>query len=110
VKEDLKQYVDEYMREKKQILLSLQRNEDIKIQKDSIKNLGDQAIFLFRFLKVFRVKVDAGLDTSELYNEIDALIDNVPLTKQYDAIRNYLTKKPFSEEKMKLNFDCSTLL
>jgi hypothetical protein len=30
-----------------------------KEQKDSIKNLGDQAIFLFRFLKVFKVKADS---------------------------------------------------
>ena len=81
-----------------------------KTQKDSIKTLGDQAIFLLRFLKVFKVKADSGLDLSEIYNKIDHIIANFPLTKQYDAIRNYLTKKPFSEEKMKLNFDCSTLL
>jgi CRISPR-associated protein Cpf1 len=61
-------------------------------------------------LKVFKVKADIGLELSEIYNEIDRIIAEFPLTKQYDAIRNYLTKKPFSEEKMKLNFDCSTLL
>ncbi|MDR2189938.1 MAG: hypothetical protein LBP53_01820 [Candidatus Peribacteria bacterium] len=81
-------------------------------QKTSIKNLGDQALFLLRFLKLFKVAVDklSGEQLSEKYNDIDRIITEFSLTQQYDAIRNYLTQKPFSEEKIKLNFDCSTLL
>lgn len=33
-----------------------------------------------------------------------------PLTLLYNKVRNYLTRKPFSEEKIKLNFDSTTLL
>jgi CRISPR-associated protein Cpf1 len=46
----------------------------------------------------------------DFYNTLEYIIIDYPATKWYDAIRNYLTKKPFSEEKIKLNFDSSTLL
>lgn len=40
----------------------------------------------------------------------DELLEDYPLPKWYDMIRAYLTRKPYSQEKLKLNFDCSTLL
>ncbi|MDR2541681.1 MAG: hypothetical protein LBD11_08320 [Candidatus Peribacteria bacterium] len=46
-------------------------------------------------------------ELSDLYNEINRIIAEFPLSKYYDAIRNYLTKKPFSQDKMKLNFEYS---
>ncbi|MEG1572441.1 MAG: type V CRISPR-associated protein Cas12a/Cpf1 [Bacteroidales bacterium] len=44
------------------------------------------------------------VDLSELYRQLD------DITKLYDKVRNYITKKPYSEEKIKLNFENSTLL
>jgi len=35
---------------------------------------------------------------------------NLEVYKFYNAIRNYLTKKPWNKEKIKLNFQKSTLL
>lgn len=43
-------------------------------------------------------------DFSGLWDELDAL------TPLYNKVRNYVTKKPYSTEKIKLNFDNSTLL
>ncbi len=41
---------------------------------------------------------------SEIWNELDVV------TPLYNKVRNYLTKKPYSEEKIKLNFENPTLL
>jgi CRISPR-associated protein Cpf1 len=102
VKNDVENTYQAYQHEKKQLLT---------LQKDTIKNLGDQAISLLRFLKVFKVQADKiPGEFAEVYNDLDRIIAEFPITKHYDALRNYLTKKPFSQEKIKLNFDCSTLL
>lgn len=42
------------------------------------------------------------------YESICTVIDKI--TPLYNMVRNYLTKKPYSEEKFKLNFNNSTLL
>jgi len=42
------------------------------------------------------------------FNELYGLLDKV--TPLYNMVRNYVTRKPYSEEKIKLNFDNSTLL
>lgn len=83
---------------------------DRKKHKDTIKWFADSAINIVRFIKLFTLK-DESLDSDDgFYNELDHVLQDYPATKLYDAIRNYITKKPFSKEKMKLNFDASTLL
>ena len=48
---------------------------------------------------------------SDFYNEIDRFYsDDFKPYKFFNAVRNYLTKKQYSTDKVKLNFDNSTLL
>ena len=60
------------------------------------------------FVKIVIPKNDIEKDL-EFYNVLNynALAEIVPV---YNKIRNYLTKKPYSQEKIKLNFGCPTLL
>ena len=44
------------------------------------------------------------------YTEIAEYINTFPIYDLYNKVRNHLTKKPFSTEKIKLNFDNGTLL
>lgn len=63
------------------------------------------------FLKLF---YGAKLNTEKdmvFYGEYNILNDRfVPFTTLYNKVRNYVTKKPFSQEKIKLNFESPTLL
>lgn len=44
------------------------------------------------------------------YETIDLYLQGTMLNKYYDAFRNYLTKKPFDKNKIKLNFENGSLL
>lgn len=80
--------------------------------KNLIKGLLDAALGAYRMLKYF--KIDTGklgfVPEGEFYLQIDQILSAYPLPKRYDMLRSYLTQKPYSQEKLKLNFDCSTLL
>lgn len=46
-----------------------------------------------------------------VYNSLELILSNVTKVDSiYNLMRNYLTKKPFSEEKIKLNFNTPCLL
>jgi len=49
---------------------------------------------------------------SQFYGTFEPLYDTLDnaITPLYDKVRSYLTKKPYSLDKFKINFDCSTLL
>lgn len=78
--------------------------EKIKAYLDSIKEL-------LWFIKPLNgTGSESGRD-GRFYGDFDELygiLDTV--TPLYNKVRNYLTRKPYSEEKIKLNFDNSTLL
>lgn len=94
--------------ELEEILGSLDKtNRD---HKNVIKNFADSSINILRYAKLFLLKDETLEKDTEFYNELDHIIQDYPATKWYDAIRNYMTQKPYSEDKMKLNFDQSTLL
>lgn len=100
-------------KEYKNQLIQIQNSFDKNNQehKNIIKNYADKTIEILRFMKLFRVDPSKRQkETSDFTKEIDVFIQNFSVSTYYDLIRNYLTKKPFSIEKMKLNFDCSTLL
>ena len=76
-----------------------------------IKNFLDSLKDLQKFIKPLLGKGDeADKDTrfsgdfQPLWTELDAL------TPLYNKVRNYLTRKPYSQEKFKLNFENSTLM
>ena len=95
--------------------------EELKANKDkvtSVKNYLDAIMDLYHFLKPLSVKLtkkdekkaEAYEKDTSFYGDFDvvlgALANIVPL---YNQARNYLTKKPFSVEKYKLNFKKTTL-
>ncbi len=75
--------------------------EKIKTLLDSLKNLQN-------FVKTIIPKSEEEVDLS-FYNALnyENLTEIIPV---YNKVRNYMTKKPYSEEKIKLNFNCPTLL
>jgi CRISPR-associated protein Cpf1 len=78
----------------------------IKLFLDSIMNLS-------HFIKVFHLKTDSkDLDKDiHFYALFDGLYNKVlEIIPLYNMVRNHLTKKPYSTEKFKLNFENSTLL
>jgi CRISPR-associated protein Cpf1 len=79
--------------------------------KDTLKTFADKTIEIARCMKLWKVDPSKWQqETSDFTKEIDLLMQQFTVSKYYDLIRNYVTQKPFSVEKMKLNFDCSTLL
>lgn len=72
--------------------------EQIKALLDSIKNLE-------YFIKQFMV-ADIGDKDERFYGEITPLYDKLrDFGRLYDRVRNYITKKPYSKDKIKLNFE-----
>ncbi len=74
-----------------------------------LKSLMDNIIALHRTLKIFDVE---GSDKDPVFYELfDDNIEKLDgAVKLYNEVRNFITKKPYSLEKIKLNFGNSTLL
>ena len=85
----------------------IQQNDDI----EKIKTYLDSVKELQWFIKPLNgTGSESGRD-GRFYSDFDELysiLDKV--TPLYNMVRNYVTRKPYSEEKIKLNFDNSTLL
>lgn len=87
------------------------KKEEIAI----VKNYCDSALKIYQMMKYFDLgdKEKKGTPTdfsTNFYARFDEYYKDYEFIKYYNAFRNYLTKKPYSEEKIKLNFDCGTLL
>ena len=79
--------------------------EKIKLFLDSIKELQ-------WFIKPLLEKGEVAEKDEKFYGEFSSmwkLLDD-SITPLYNKVRNYMTKKPYSQEKIKLNFKNSTLL
>lgn len=97
-------------------------NPDRILQEDKvvIKNFSDCVLTIYQMAKYFAVEkkrawnTDYELDVfyTDPENGYLKFYDNAyeEIVQLYNKIRNYLTKKPYSEEKWKLNFECSYLL
>ena len=78
--------------------------DKIKLFLDSIKNLQ-------WFVKPLLGKGNEPEKDATFYGEFTALWKTLDqITPLYNKVRNYMTRKPYSTEKMKLNFENSTLL
>lgn len=75
-----------------------------------IKAYLDEVLCLYHHLKLLDYKGEKEKDTS-FYPEFNKILaklsEIVPL---YNSVRNFVTKKPEESKKIKLNFDCSSLL
>ncbi len=88
-------------------------NSDLTMeQKYNIKLFLDSIMEMLHFVKPIYLKSDEISQKDEnFYSTFDPLFEQLSLvTKLYDKVRNFVTKKPYSIEKVKLNFDCSTLM
>jgi CRISPR-associated protein Cpf1 len=74
-------------------------------------NFDDISAGLLHFIKVLKPREEVSDKNETFYSEFEkyykALSEVTPL---YNKARNYLTQRPYSVEKVKLNFENSTLL
>ncbi|MDP1726874.1 MAG: type V CRISPR-associated protein Cas12a/Cpf1 [Bacteroidota bacterium] len=78
---------------------------------DKIKTLLDNFKQVQRFIKPLLGKGNEAVKDEKFYSEFEKLWETLDqVTPLYNKVRNYVTKKPYSLEKIKLNFENSTLL
>lgn len=81
-----------------------------------IKNFADRVLNIYRLAKYFSLDKSRqwnpdGLETDDFYIEYEQFYtdSHEKIFKVYDKVRNYLSKKPFNQDKWKLNFENPTL-
>lgn len=78
---------------------------------EKIKNLLDAIKNLQHFVKPLLGDGTEPEKDENFYGEFTALWEALDkITPLYNKVRNYMTCKPYSTEKVKLNFECSTLM
>lgn len=78
---------------------------------EKIKNLLDAVKALQHFVKPLLGDGTESDKDEKFYGELAALWDELDkITPLYNMVRNYMTRKPYSTEKIKLNFENSTLM
>jgi hypothetical protein len=66
---------------------------------------------LLHFIKALIPREEVGLKNEDFYSQFEKYYRQLSeITPLYNKARNYLTQKPYSIEKVKLNFENSTLL
>ena len=108
-----------YISFKKQFGELLQNFRVDKKTKIIIKDFADSVLTIYQMAKYFAVEkkrawvADYDLDVFYTHPEVGYLkfYENAyeEIVQVYNKLRNYLTKKPYSEEKWKLNFENPTL-
>lgn len=104
-------YTNELEKEAKEIRSYLAQKGQIKV----IKNYCDAALRINRMMRYFNLAsknikdIPINLST-EFYNRLDEYFSGFEFNKYYDGIRNFVTKKPSDENKIKLNFESGSLL
>lgn len=97
-------------------LLTSTYPEDRKLSKDKknvemIKDLLDAIMDLQRFVKPLLGSGTESEKDNRFYGEFVPMWEALDqITPLYNMVRNRMTQKPYSEEKIKINFDNSTLL
>ncbi|HQB09686.1 MAG TPA: type V CRISPR-associated protein Cas12a/Cpf1 [bacterium] len=98
--------MNKFYRLQGEVTLNLVENEE---QSAIVKGLMDSLITVVRFLKPFINIERMDIDT-DFYSEILPIYEHsMPVMTIYNAARNYITRKPYSAAKFKLNFMNPTL-
>ncbi|MBQ9253897.1 MAG: type V CRISPR-associated protein Cas12a/Cpf1 [Bacteroidales bacterium] len=100
---------------KVQTLLNTEYNGNLRENKhqeiENLKEFLDSLKNLLWFFKSLYGEGDEYNRNMKFYSEYETIfVELNKVTPLYDMVRNYLTKKAYSEEKFKLNFETSTLL
>lgn len=108
---DLFEYFKNIVKEKSDLIkVSYLEWEKDKNNKKSTKDLLDNILNLQRAIKPIYVKSELDKDIV-FYAMFDTYFESLnKIVKLYDMVRNFESKKPYSIEKFKLNFENSTLL
>ena len=94
-------------------LLGIEREEGSKnlfkeqVSVEKIKFFLDALLELLRFVKPLHLPDESGMEKdNSFYTDFEMYYKQLNLlTKLYDKVRNYLTQKPYSTDKIKLNFE-----
>lgn len=113
--EDMLAQIEDAYKEVKDLLNTFYPEDKNLVQdKDSverIKNLLDAIKNLQHFVKPLLGDGKEPDKDERFYGEFTALWEKLnDITLLYDKVRNYMTRKPYSTEKIKLNFENSTLM
>jgi len=73
-----------------------------------IKDFCDAFLSIERMIKYHKVKESEEKD-GDFYEWVDYYLVNTGLNSYYNAFRNYLTKKPFKQDKIRLNLNSGNL-
>lgn len=97
----------------------LRNDREGKIHNEKILDYANSALAIYQMIKYFSLEKGKGREWNpdgldedqkgDFYGEFNKYYENVNTWKYFNEFRNYLTKKPYSEEKTKLNFGNSTL-
>lgn len=112
---DLIQKVNEgYIAVKDLLNTPYPENEKIGSNKDQVKQIKafmDSIMDIMHFVRPLSLKDTDKEKDETFYSLFTPLYDHLTQTiALYNKVRNYLTQKPYSTEKIKLNFENSTLL
>lgn len=80
-----------------------QKKSNDKSHINFIKDICDAFLAVERMLRFNKVEEKNTTDDN-FYATVDEYLQETRLREYYDAFRNYLTKKPFDESKIQLNF------
>ncbi|PIZ53800.1 type V CRISPR-associated protein Cpf1, partial [Candidatus Uhrbacteria bacterium CG_4_10_14_0_2_um_filter_41_7] len=104
-----------YKQDFEELLKSFVYDPNAKV---TIKNFADNVLSIYQMAKYFAVEKKRGWNTdyeldvfyTDPQNGYLQYYENAyeEIVQVYNKLRNYLTKKPYSEEKWKLNFDSGT--
>lgn len=88
--------------------------EKSETQIETIKNYFDSVLSLYKMTKYFALekgknKVDLETDNN-FYNDFFAYYEDFAIWKDYNLVRNFITKKQVKTDKFKLNFNNSQFL
>ena len=93
-----------YDRHKKELIKDEKSIEKIKKFLDDVKSLQE-------FVKLVIPKDRTVEKDAKFYSELTPYYEKIKeIIPLYNKVRNYVTQKPYSTEKIKLNFECPTLL
>jgi len=78
--------------------------------KELLKTYADASRIPVMMIKYFLAKkIDKVGTDADFYNGVSDILSEYKIFDWYDALRNFVTKKIQAEDKMKLNFENSTL-
>jgi len=105
--------IDEIFYKYEKLQNNINGNSIIRGNKENVailKDFADSLINLYHFWKPFKIQLALEKDVV-FYSDFEKIIMNLEsFVIAYNKIRNYITKKNYSKEKIKLNFTNPTLL